>query len=304
VRGVDPAFARHTTYLLAAHARGYNDPWRALAREPGLAIVDGFVAPRRDNWSAGAIPPDFQLHGFYLEDQVFDPIPVEIRDTQTGKIVRLKVIGVLSDQVPLAMAGITTSQDTLRAAFGDRVRPTVFYFDLAPGVDPRAEARKLESAFLASGLQADSLDQLLEDAVAASWTFNRLIEGFMGLGLIVGVAALGVISARAVVERRQQIGVLRAIGFRRRMIQLSFLLESSFIALTAIVVGTFFGLIVSHTVITDVASQPAYSMVTLHVPWVNLTIVFTVVYLVALATSLAPAIRASRIYPAEALRYE
>ena len=54
----------------------------------------------------------------------------------------------------------------------------------------------------------------------------------------------------------------------------------------------------------DVASQPAYSMVTLHVPWVNLTIVFTVVYLVALATSLAPAIRASRIYPAEALRYE
>ena len=58
-------------------------------------------------------------------------IPVEIRDPQTGTIVRLKVIGVLSDQVPLAMAGITTSQDTLRAAFGDRVRPTVFYFDLA-----------------------------------------------------------------------------------------------------------------------------------------------------------------------------
>jgi putative ABC transport system permease protein len=304
VRGVDTAFARHTTYLLAAHARGYDDPWRALAREPGLAIVDGFVVPRRDNWSAGAIPPDFQLHGFYLEDQVFDPIPVEIRDPQTRKIVRLKVIGVLSDQVPLAMSGITTSQDTLRTAFGDRVRPTVFYFDLAPGVDPRSEARKLESAFLASGLQADSLDQLLEDAVATSWTFNRLIEGFMGLGLIVGVAALGVISARAVVERRQQIGVLRAIGFRRRMIQLSFLLESSFIALTAIVVGTAFGLMVSHTVITDIASQPAYSMVTLHVPWVNLTIVFTVVYLVALATSLAPAIRASLIYPAEALRYE
>jgi hypothetical protein len=35
-------------------------------------------------------------------------------------------------------------------------------------------------------------------------TFNYIIEGFMGLGLIVGVAALGVISARAVVERRQR----------------------------------------------------------------------------------------------------
>ena len=65
--------------------------------------------------------------------------------------------------------------------------------------------------------------------------------GFMGLGLIVGVAALGVITARAVVERRQQIGVLRAIGFRRRMVQISFLLESSFIALTSIVVGTVLG---------------------------------------------------------------
>jgi putative ABC transport system permease protein len=304
VRGVDGAFARHTTYMLAAHARGYPDAWRALAEEPGLAIVDGFVAPRRDNWSAGTVPPDFRLRGFYLEDEVFDPIPIAVRDTQTGKTLRLTVIGVLADQVPLGMAGITTSQDTLRPAFGERVRPTVFYFDLAPGVDPRAEARKLESAFLANGLEADALDELLEDAVAASWTFNRLLQGFMGLGLVVGVAALGVISARAVVERRQQIGILRAIGFRRRMIQLSFLLESSFIALTAILVGTLFGLIVTHTIVADVSSQAAYETVTVHVPWANLALIFGVVYLVALLTTLAPAVRASRIYPAEALRYE
>jgi putative ABC transport system permease protein len=304
VHGVDDAFARHTTYVLAAHARGYSDPWHALANEPGLAIVDAFVVPRRDNWSAGAVPPDFQLRGFYIEDEVFDPIPIEVRDPQTGRTMKLKVIGVLGDQVPLALQGITASQDDLRAAFGERVRPTVFYFDLAPGVDPRAEAQKLESAFLANGLEADALEKLLEDAVATSWTFNRLIQGFMGLGLVVGVAALGVISARAVVERKQQIGILRAIGFRRRMIQLSFLLESSFIALTAIVVGTLFGLIVSKTVISDVSSQAAYQAVTLHVPWVNLAIIFGAVYLVALLTTLAPAVRASRIYPAEALRYE
>ena len=35
VRGVDTAFRGHTTYLLAAHARGYPTPWRALATEPG-----------------------------------------------------------------------------------------------------------------------------------------------------------------------------------------------------------------------------------------------------------------------------
>ena len=42
------------------------------------------------------------------------------------------------------------------------------------------------------------------------------------------------------------------------MIQLSFLVEASFIALTAILVGTLFGLIVSHSVIADIASQPSY----------------------------------------------
>src|SRR5439155_5809223 len=105
------------------------------------------------------------------------------------------------------------------------------------------------ASFLANGMQADSLKKLLGDTVAANLTFDRLIEGFMGLGLIVGVAALGVISARSVVERRQQIGVLRAIGFRRRMVQLAFLLESSFVALTSIVVGTGLGLAVAYSVI-------------------------------------------------------
>ena len=126
----------------------------------------------------------------------------------------------------------------------------------------------------------------------------------MGLGLIVGVAALGVISARAVVERRQQIGVLRAIGFRRRMVQATFLLESSFIALTAIAVGTGLGLLLAYNIVSDQRQQPSWDGLTLVVPWLNLAIIFLVVYLVALAATLAPALRASRIRPAEALRYE
>jgi putative ABC transport system permease protein len=40
------------------------------------------------------------------------------------------------------------------------------------------------------------------------------------------------------------------------------------------------------------------------VPWLTLGVVFLAVYLVALATTLVPALRASRIYPAQALRYE
>jgi ABC-type lipoprotein release transport system permease subunit len=40
------------------------------------------------------------------------------------------------------------------------------------------------------------------------------------------------------------------------------------------------------------------------VPWVSLAIIFVAVYAVALLATLAPALRASRIRPAEALRYQ
>jgi putative ABC transport system permease protein len=216
----------------------------------------------------------------------------------------LTVIGVLADSAPLYMMGITTSQATLVRAFGDRVQPTTYLFALHKGVDPTATAKRLETAFLANGMQADALSKLLHDTVAANLTFDRLIEGFMGLGLIVGVAALGVISARAVVERRQHIGVLRAIGFRRRMIQLSFLLESSFIAVTAIVVGTLLGIAVAYNVINDAADAPGYENLSLQVPWLTLAGIFLAVYAIAMATTFAPARRASHVYPAEALRYQ
>jgi len=153
-------------------------------------------------------------------------------------------------------------------------------------------------------MQAKSIDEVVRDATAASLTFNRLIQGFMALGLVVGVAALGVISARAVVERRQQIGVLRAIGFRRRMVQAAFLLESSFVALTAIVLGSGLGLLLADNIIRDQRQQPSWANLTLHVPWVNLGVIFVAVYAVALGATLVPALRASRVRPAKALRYE
>jgi putative ABC transport system permease protein len=109
---------------------------------------------------------------------------------------------------------------------------------------------------------------------------------------------------RAVVERRQQIGVLRAIGFRQGMVQAVFLIESSFIALTSIAAGTILGLILAENIVHDSAKQPSWENLTLVVPWGTFAVVFLAVYAVALAATLAPAIRASRVHPAEALRYQ
>jgi putative ABC transport system permease protein len=306
VRGLDQTYLHTTTFGFAATAHGFTNPWQTMAKHPaaGYAVLDSIVVPRKNNWSAGAVLPDFKVTGFYIEDGTFEPFPLLIRDAQTGKVVRLTIIGVLKDFASTEMFGISTTQPVLSAAFGGRATPTQYYFKLAPGVDARATANRLEAAFLQNGVEANALQKLLRDVIAANWTFNRLIQGFMALGLLVGIAALGVISARAVVERRQQIGILRAIGFQRRAIQLTFILESSFIALTAIVVGTVLGLVIARNVVADAGSSSVYSGVHLVIPWLNLTLVFVSVYAVALLTTLAPALRASRVYPAQALRYE
>ena len=185
LRGLDDAFLRNTTFGFAAKARGYGSAgeiWDEVAEKPGLAVIDPIVAPRRDNWGVGAILPDFKLQGFVLEDGVFDPIPIATRDPQTGRSVKLTVIGILEESAPEAMYGISTSQRTLAAAYGHRVRPTAYYYALAPGVDARATAPKLEAAFVANGLEADAMEQIVDDALGVQLTFNRIVEGFMGLG--------------------------------------------------------------------------------------------------------------------------
>lgn len=302
VRGVDRGFMATTTYGFSTTATGYDsdeEVWRALADEPNLAVVDGFTAPRRNNYAFGP-QPDFRLRGFNVEDRTFDPVEVEIRDPGSGTDMTVTVIGVLEDSTPIEMAGITTSQQTL-APLGDRAQPTTYWIELAPGVDADATARQMESALFANGVEARSLADLLEETVSASWTINRLIQGFLGLGLVVGVVALGVVSARAVVERRQQIGVLRAIGFQPSMVRLAFLTEASFVALLAIVVGCALGLVVAYNVVAYAGTQQDVSF---SVAWPDLLVVFSVVYLASLASTLAPAARAARTYPAEVLRYE
>ena len=114
--------------------------------------------------------------------------------------------------------------------------------------------------------------------------------------------ALGVIAARSVVERRQQIGILRAIGFQRGMVQLAFLLESSFIALLGIALGVGLGVALSYNLISSV-SEDLEGMVYV-VPWLNIVVVVVIAYGASLLTTFLPARQAANVYPAEALRYE
>jgi putative ABC transport system permease protein len=197
---------------------------------------------------------------------------------------------------------ITASQDTVNQLAGIELLPAVYMFRLAEGVDAEAAAQALELRFREHGMQAEVLEEEIRDATAISQMFNNLLQGFMGLGLVVGIAALGVIAARSVVERRQQIGILRALGFQKGMVQLSFLLESTFIALLGIALGVALGFALSYNLISSISDD--FEGMSYSVPWINIVVIVAVAYGASLLTTYLPARQAANVYPAEALRYE
>ena len=174
---------------------------------------------------------------------------------------------------------------------------------MAPGADVHAVSQEVERTFLGSGLDATVMAESFALGQTVTRGILRLFQGFMALGLLVGIAALGVIASRTVVERRQQVGVLRALGFHPSMVALSFLLESSFIALTGILIGVIAGLLLGADMVrTFFAQLTPDTAVT--VPWGQLGVILLLAYGFSLLLTLIPSLQASRIYPAEALRYE
>lgn len=308
VQGVDEAYLDNISYKIAILSPGYNsteEVWRAIREHPGLAVIDRIAVPSRSTTSIMIGGPDFKLQGVYLEDKSMPAIRLHAREQNSKSAFDLTVIGVL-EQSALSGFGLITSQDTLRKALPFDLPTPTYYIRLNHSADAAANAPQasaaLESAFLKNGLE--SVDQVkeLRDALAQEYVFEYLLLGFLTVGLVVGVAALGVISTRAVVERRQQIGMLRALGFQRQMVSWIFLIESSFVALLGIGLGAGLALIPAAQMITDMATDiPGLKF---EVPWSIMLGVSALAYGMSLLTTWLPAIQAAKVTPAEALRYE
>lgn len=223
--------------------------------------------------------------------------------TSTGVTHTLQVIGLLTEKETLADQDIWVNRATLDAISGTPVTPDAFYLKVAPGADVHKVAEATERAFLNNAVNAQVLAESFAETQALTRGILQLFQGFLALGLLVGIAALGVISTRTVVERRQQVGMLRAIGFQPYIIATSFLLESSFIALSGILVGASVGILLGRALVSasveTIATGPVF-----HIPWGQIGVIVLIAYGFSLLTTILPALQASRIYPAEALRYE
>ena len=149
-----------------------------------------------------------------------------------------------------------TSNATLTDLYAPQPVPPIMQFlTLKKGSDPVAVSTALEKHFLVNGMQAESMAEEIRTNAQATIMINTLLQGFMALGLVVGIASLGVVAARAVVERRKEIGVLRAIGFQKGMVQSAFLLESSFVALLGIGMGVALGFGIAPGIISSMKEE-------------------------------------------------
>ena len=304
VTSVDSAYTEAVGYgflLRDERYAGDRAVWRALAAGEEVAVVSSAMVPAAADFQQGGPDFSFQLEGFQREDDVLPEVYVEVYDSSEERMVRLRVIGVLEESA-FFVNTVTTGHEVLQ-----RLAPVdlpYLNYEIVLSDPSRAEeiAAALEDEFVEHGVQASSLEKIVRDLTALNRTFNRLIQGFMGLGLVVGIAALGVIAARSVVERRVQIGILRAIGYRSGMVQLSFLIESSFIAILGIVVGFGLGFGLSFDIVSEIGES--FEGVEYATPWETVIVVAVAAYGASLLTTYLPARQASRIYPAEALRYD
>ena len=115
-------------------------------------------------------------------------------------------------------------------------------------------------------------------------------------------AASLVVKWWAVVEHQHAIGVLRAIGISHGMVQLSFIVETSFIAVLGIGLGLVPGSITSVNLVDQLrVDEPEVEFV---LPWLTVILISVGAYVFALLTTFLPARQAAAVASAESLRYE
>ena len=177
---------------------------------------------------------------------------------------------------------------------------TIVVMKLGPNEDAKSVARDFEKSYLDLGLQTLDMKGVINTILKLANNMMYLMEGFLGIGLLVGIAGIGIISYRNVIERRQQIGMLRAIGFKKSMVVKSFLIETSFITILAILIGILLGIGIGWVIYNDSFEDLGASFV---IPWMNLLAITVMAYVATLIFTISPSLKASKIPPAEALRY-
>jgi putative ABC transport system permease protein len=329
---------------LVGRARGFAsdaDVWQALQTHPEYALIDSSALPYNPNTvdnsgvydpsspsandaGAPATPPNFDprytysVDGLYQGDKSFAAVPVWITGLSVQKAVKETIIGVVDNSdsghfglyIPhsaysnASLATSTNGNVVTNSAGLNNPEAHSYYFKVAPGQDKRAVALALGSAFLDNGLETTVLEDAVWELRGPRILLSDVLLGVVGMTLLLGVAALAITGTRAVIERRQQIGMLRALGCKRSLIQGAFLLESFLVGAIGSILGIVLGVVLARNVFAANFFEQYQTGLTFAVPWEQLGIIVGVALLAAFLGAVLPSWQAGRITPAEALRYQ
>jgi putative ABC transport system permease protein len=138
---------------------------------------------------------------------------------------------------------------------------------------------------------------LLAQRYRTQRTFSIVVGSVAVLALLVGGIGIMNIMLTSVVERTREIGVRRTVGAKRRDILLQFLTETLLMTIGGGVLGIMIGAVVSW----GIAAFAGWST---HVSPLAVVLGFSVSFFVGLVFGLYPALKAARLEPVDAMRYE
>jgi putative ABC transport system permease protein len=138
----------------------------------------------------------------------------------------------------------------------------------------------------------------IAESLLENLKYVRLLAIVIGAITLLG-AAIGLMNIMlvAVVERTKEIGLSKALGATSQVIKKQFLLESLVISLLGGIWGVVIGVLLGNLVAIGIGAS-------FKVPWFWIILAFTVCAVVGIISGLYPAIKASRLNPINALRYE
>jgi putative ABC transport system permease protein len=254
--------------------------WHAIAQNPDLMIIDDFFLQAAGGPSTRAAT---------IGD------PVVMYDPSSGRSHTFRVAAIAEND--FLGNGAFVDEAALTKVVRERAVPSRFF---VAATNPDATARRIRSEFVAHGADAATVRSIVAAGQSQSSGFFTLLEQFVGVGLLVGVAGVGVIMFRAVRERRREVGVLRSLGFQPSSVARAFMFEAGFVATLGVVIGVVIALVATYVLAVSGADfAKGYQF---GVPVGEVLVIMAVALVPAVLAAALPARQASRIEPAVALR--
>jgi len=233
-----------------------KNPWAMLARKLPPAPDGTPIVPV-------VLDANTAIYSLHLWGGVGESLTVT---DGSGRPLRLQVVGLLKNSI--FQGDVLMDEHALLRYFPGVSGYSVLLVD-APPERVAFIQQALEEALAPYGLDAQPTIDRLAGFLAVQNTYLSTFQSLGGLGLLLGTFGLAVVQMRSVLERRGELALMRAAGFRRARLALLVLLENMVILACGLGVGILAALVaVSPHLLTRSATIPWLSLA-----WIMLVVI-------------------------------